>query len=131
MTQNRHARRAAEAIAAKPANRARGEYKLTAGDKVFTLCLSLNAMAEIEDELEIDGLQQLQTALADLSTRKIGVILAALARGGGHEDATADDMRRLNITLQEGIAAISGAFAAAGAFGDAAAQSAQGPAPGN
>jgi hypothetical protein len=133
MTVNRAIRRA-EAAGAKPINRPRGDYLFEVfgdGDvptHSFRLRMTMAALAEIETGLNIDSIAEIQASLESLSSRKIGIILGALARGGG-EDVTDDEMRALPIMVNDAFGAIMGAFTAAGAINGP--QSAGNTAPGN
>lgn len=125
MTQNRTARRAAAAEGRRtPANRARGETVLVipaigGGEpQEFKLCLTLASIAEIEDGLGVDNLQEIESALQSAGSRQFATILAALARGGGH-DVTVEDARRWPITMQDALLAIVSAFRGAGAMTEA------------
>jgi hypothetical protein len=124
MTQPNRATRRREASAARtPVNRARGETVLTVpaigeGEaREYKLCLTLAAIAEIEDGLGVENLQEIETALQSAGSRQFACILAALARGAGH-DVTVDDARRWPITMQDALIAIVGAFKGAGAMTD-------------
>jgi len=140
MTQNRATRRAAAAEGRRtPANAARGETVITVqtrdGEKEFKLCLTLSAIAEIEDGLGVENLQEIEGALQSAGSRQFATILAALARGGGH-DITVDDIRKgWNIGIQDCLVAIVAAFRGAGAMTDGEyredAQSAGEPQAGN
>lgn len=124
---NRAARRREAAV-----NRARGEVTLTVGETVYTLCMTLGAIAEIEDGLGVESLPEIEKKLQTAGSRTFAVLLCALARGGRHEELTVDDVRRWPITMTELSEAIYAAFRGAGAMtdGEAAADSGA-PSPGN
>lgn len=124
MTQASRTIRRRDASAARtPLNRARGETVIrvpSTGDgepREFKLCLTLAAIAEIEDGLGVENLQEIETALQSAGSRQFACILAALARGGGH-DVTVDEARRWPITMQTALIAIVAAFKGAGAMTD-------------
>ena len=73
------------------------------------LCLTLGALAEIETGLGLDGLEALGERMRRLSARDLTVVLAALLRGGGEEDAEA--LAR-SVDPKEGAEAVAAAFAA-------------------
>lgn len=132
MIDNRATRRREAALTRKTAaNGARGETIIAVqtrdGEQEFKLCLTLSAIAEIEDGLGVENLQEIEGVLQSASSRHFATILAALARGGGH-DITVDDIRKgWNISIHECLAGIVAAFKQAGAMSvaeDADAQSA-------
>ena len=102
------------------ANRRRGEVPLDLGGKPYTLCLTLGALAELEDALtagDLVGLAERLTAgrprMADLVA-----LLGAALRGGGH-DCDDDEVRRL--PMAGGLEAIVDALGEVleAAFGEA------------
>ena len=73
-----------------PANRARGEIGALLDGRPYTLCLTLGALAELEDAFGVDDLGALAGRLSKgLSARDVHLILRAGLRGGGH--AVPDD----------------------------------------
>ena len=93
------------------ANTRRGEVSLKLGAERYTLCLTLGALAELEDAF---GVQDL-TALAErfgtgrLSSRDLVTILGLGLRGGGHEFS---DREVSNLALNEGIEPVAQAIVA-------------------
>ena len=69
------------------ANRRRGEVALELGEERYTLCLTLGALAELEDAFGIEGLAALgeRFAQASLTGRDVVRLLAIALRGGGHD----------------------------------------------
>lgn len=67
------------------ANKFRGEVGFEVGDRKFTLCCTLHALAEIQTELGVDGLAGVFEKMRKVSAPDILVMLKALIRGGGHE----------------------------------------------
>lgn len=68
------------------ANRHRGEISAELGGKRVTLCLTLGALAELEDALDCDLFQLCARVEAGhLKARDITCILGAGLRGAGHE----------------------------------------------
>lgn len=93
-------------------NRARGETALTAGGVTYRLCLTLGALAEIEEALDVTGLAALGERMAEPRGADLIAVLAALLRGGGH-DLDTEDVRRLPIDLADAVRAIAAALNAA------------------
>ncbi|MEE1611221.1 gene transfer agent family protein [Microvirga sp. CF3016] len=91
-------------------NRRRGEVALQLGEARYTLCLTLGALAELEDAF---GVQDL-TALAErfgtgrLSSRELLTLLGVALRGGGH---AMSDQEVANLPLDDGIAPVAAALA--------------------
>ena len=94
-------------------NRIRGEAELIAGGKSFRLLLTLGALAEIEDGLELSDLAGIATRLKQARAGDLAVVAAALLRGGGHE-ITPADVLRLPCDLGELVGAVAQAFDRAG-----------------
>jgi Phage tail tube protein, GTA-gp10 len=69
------------------ANRRRGEVGLELGGERYTLCLTLGALAEMEEAFAVDDLQALAARFAGgrLSGRDLIKLLAVALRGGGHD----------------------------------------------
>ena len=91
-------------------NRRRGEVALQFGGTRYTLCLTLGALAELEEAF---GVQDL-TALAErfgtgrLSSRDLLTLLGVALRGGGH---AMDDAEVANLPLHDGIEPVAAALA--------------------
>ncbi len=68
-------------------NRRRGEVGLELGGERYTLCLTLGALAELEDAFGVADLQALGTRFTEggLSSRDLIKLLGVALRGGGHE----------------------------------------------
>lgn len=122
---------AAAAPVAAP-NKYRGEAAITLGDKTFALCLTMNALVEIEETMGVP-LARLGEVLAQPSLKQVRSILGSLIRGGGAKSPTrklpADDEQderpaplsdeevgAYPFALDKAVAAIEAAFAAAGVF---------------
>jgi hypothetical protein len=73
------------------------------------LCLTLGALAEIETGLALDGLETLGERMRRLSARDLMVVLAALLRGGGEDDAEA---AARSADAREAAEAVAAAFTA-------------------
>ena len=78
-------------------NRQRGEVAIDLDGKPHTLCLTLGAMAELEDTLALDNIGALASRFSDgkVSAQDLIPILGAALRGGGHDisDEAAATMR--------------------------------------
>lgn len=102
------------------ANRIRGEVPLELGGQRYTFCLTLGALAELEDALRAGDLAGLAERFGDgkLATRDLIALLGAALRGGGHE-IDADGVARL--PLAGGLEAVTAALGAVllAAFGEA------------
>lgn len=103
------------------ANRRRGEVPLTLGGTRYTLCLTLGALADLEDSLRADDLAGLGQRLAAGRPRTGDLIalLGAALRGGGHA-LTDEEVRRLPLAgamdaLVEALAEVLEAAFGAGA----------------
>lgn len=104
------------------ANRRRGEVPLDLGGRHYTLCLTLGALAELEDALtagDLVGLAERLTA-GRPRTADLVALLGAALRGGGHA-LDDDEVRRL--PMAGGLDAIVDALGEvlAAAFGEATA----------
>jgi hypothetical protein len=101
-------------------NRRRGEVAVELGTKRYTLCLTLGALAELEDAFGAADLVALAERFASgrLSARDLLKLLAVALRGGGH--ALTDD-EVAGLPLDGGIEALAEALGdcLAAAFGSA------------
>ena len=68
-------------------NRRRGEVGLELGGERYTLCLTLGALAELEDAFGVEDLQALAARFAEgrLSGRDLIKLLGVALRGGGSD----------------------------------------------
>lgn len=82
------------------ANRHRGEINAVLNDRQWTLCLTLGALADLEDYFKVDDLPSLAERLSSgkLSAGDVQAILLAGLRGGGHDVDTEEvaEMRTPN-----------------------------------
>lgn len=92
------------------ANRRRGEVALRLGDNNYTLCLTLGALAELEDAFGVEDLMALAERFGTgrLSSRDLLRLLAVALRGGGHD---VSDAEVANLPLPEGIEPVATAVA--------------------
>jgi hypothetical protein len=92
-------------------NPRRGEVALHLGGERYTLCLTLGALAELEQAFGVADLMALAERFASgrLAARDLLTILALALRGGGHllKDAEVAD-----LPLREGIEPVASAIAA-------------------
>ncbi|UMY18557.1 gene transfer agent family protein [Methylobacterium organophilum] len=102
------------------ANRRRGEVPLVLGHERYTLCLTLGALAELEEAFQAADAVALAGRLAEgrLRSRDLIILLGAALRGGGH---ALDDRAVAALPLASGLDAIVRALGEAveAAFGTA------------
>jgi hypothetical protein len=91
-------------------NARRGEVALQLGDRRYTLCLTLGALAELEEAFGVEDLMALaeRFGAGRLSSRDLLALLAVALRGGGHE---LGDGEVANLPLRDGIAPVAAAIA--------------------
>lgn len=91
-------------------NRRRGEVALQLGDTRYTLCLTLGALAELEDAFGVQDLMALTERFGSgrLSSRDLLTLLAVALRGGGH---AMSDAEVAGLPLYEGIEPVAAALA--------------------
>jgi hypothetical protein len=92
------------------ANRRRGEVALRLGDKQYVLCLTLGALAELEEAFGVEDLMALAERFGTgrLSSRDLVRLLAVALQGGGHEVSDTDVA---SLPLSEGIEPVASAIA--------------------
>lgn len=99
---------------AKP-NKQRGEVTIEGpGGEEYKLCLTLGAIAQIEDELGLESLADIDEVLEKPSMKHVLKIFVALLNGGGHTDVTTQDMIAWNVKLPELMRVIRESFSSAG-----------------
>ena len=91
-------------------NRRGGEVALELGGQRYILCLTLGALAELEDAFAVQDLQSLgeRFASGQLSARDLIKILAVALRGGGH---ALTDAEVAALPLDGGLAPLATALA--------------------
>lgn len=91
-------------------NRRRGEVGLDLAGERYTLCLTLGALAELEDAFAVEDLQALGERFASgrLCARDLVKILAVALRGGGHALTDADVA---SMPIEGGLELLAGALA--------------------
>ncbi len=92
------------------ANRRRGEVALQLGDTRYTLCLTLGALAELEDAFGVQDPMALTERFGTgrLSSRDLLTLLAVALRGGGHG---LSDAEVASLPLHDGIEPVAAALA--------------------
>jgi len=91
-------------------NRRRGEVALQLGETRYSLCLTLGALAELEDAFGVQDLIALgqRFGTGRLSSRDLLTLLAIALRGGGH---AMSDAQVANLPLHDGIEPVAAALA--------------------
>lgn len=91
-------------------NKRRGEVALQLGGKSYILCLTLGALAELEEAFGVEDLMALAERFGTgrLSSRDLLRLLAVALRGGGH---TMSDAEVASLPLTEGIGPVASAIA--------------------
>ena len=84
------------------ANKRRGEVEFKTGGKTYIMCMTLNAMAEIEDAFELESISDLGNAFTGgkIKTRNLIALLGALLRGGG-EDLTNEEVGNFDLEAMD------------------------------
>ena len=91
-------------------NKRRGEVPLQLGDRRYTLCLTLGALAELEEAFGAEDLMALAERFGTgrLSSRDLIMLLAVAMRGGGHD---LSDAEVAGLPLADGIEPVAAAIA--------------------
>lgn len=92
------------------ANRRRGEVSATVAGRRFTLCLTLGALAELEDAFGVDDLGALAARFGSgrLSSRDLVRLFGAGLRGGGQP---VSDREVADMAVAESLGDIAAAVA--------------------
>ena len=82
------------------ANHARGETQIEVdGVGTVKLCMTVGAMAELEDHFEVENIQEvMQKVGSNPSSRNMAAILKALMVGTEHADKPVDEIRKWPIS---------------------------------
>lgn len=100
------------------ANKQRGEATMKGPEgKEYTLCLTLGAVAQIEEELGVDSLTEIDGVFEKARMKDVITILVALLQGGGNSDITRSSMMAWPLDMKEMMEGIRAAFNNAG-FGE-------------
>ncbi|EIM25480.1 gene transfer agent family protein [Microvirga lotononidis] len=91
-------------------NRRRGEVALQLGETRYTLCLTLGALAELEEAFGVQDLTALGERFGSgrLSSRDLLALLGAALRGGGQ---ALSDAEVAKLPLHDGIEPVAAALA--------------------
>jgi len=97
------------------ANKQRGEVKVKGPEgKDYKLCLTLGAIAQIEEDLGVESLTKIDEVMKNARMRDVLTIFVALLNGGGHKEVTSKDMIDWDVTIKELMVVIRECFNAAG-----------------
>ncbi|NBJ11509.1 gene transfer agent family protein [Microvirga arsenatis] len=91
-------------------NRRRGEVALQLGGTRYTLCLTLGALAELEDAFGVEDLMALAERFGTgrLSSRDLLTLLVVALRGGGQP---LSDAEVAGLPLHDGVEPVAAALA--------------------
>ena len=95
-------------------NRVRGDAPIRIDGVERCLRLTFGALAEIENALDVADLGELGARLSKLGAADLMLVLAALLRGGG-EDEAALHIDKARVDLAEATRAVADAFRGASA----------------
>ncbi len=93
----------------KTLNQIRGETAICVDGQNHNLCLTLGALAEIEDALGGGSFEKLQERLKSPSISDVLIILHALLRGGGSA-ITLELLKASDVDVHKATKAIAKAF---------------------
>lgn len=97
------------------ANKQRGEVMIQGPEgKEYKLCLTLGAIAQIEDGLGVESLTEIDKVMEKARMRDVLTIFVALLNGGGNKEITSRDMIDWDVSIQELMEVIRQCFSAAG-----------------
>lgn len=100
------------------ANKQKGEVSIEGPDgETYRLCLTLGAIAQIEEGLGVKSLLDIQSVMGEPSMGHLLTIFVAMLNGGGHTEITKKDMMVWDVKFVELSEKIKECFAASG-FGD-------------
>lgn len=94
-------------------NPQRGEVTIDGPEGELKLCLTLGAVAQLEEALGIDSLTEIESVLKKASMKHLIHIIKALAAGGGNP-LTDDQMMTWQVDLKSVMGKIQECFVAAG-----------------
>lgn len=96
-------------------NKARGEISIKGPDgEQWIMCLTLGAISQLEEELEIDSLVNIDEVIGENPKFKVlMIILCALLAGGGHTiRPDSEEMMTWKVDLKEVMEKVRDCFAA-------------------
>lgn len=82
--------------------------------KSYNMCLTLGAIAQIEDQLGLESLVDIDQVMQKPSMKHLLTIFVALLNGGGDKSITKDDMIDWDIGFKDLMSKIRDTFEAAG-----------------
>ncbi|HAH08687.1 MAG TPA: gene transfer agent family protein [Alphaproteobacteria bacterium] len=94
-------------------NAARGEVPLTIGGRTYRLCLTLGALAQLEEAFGAPDLDALGARLNAPSMRDLLLVLRALLAGGG-EAVSDEELAQWPMDIKAIAAAIAETFGRSG-----------------
>lgn len=94
-------------------NKQRGEITIEGPEGELKLCLTLGAIAQLEDGLGIDSLTEIESVLKKASMKHMILIVKALCAGGGNP-LTDEQMMTWQVDLQSIMGKVQECFIAAG-----------------
>lgn len=95
------------------ANKQRGEVTIEGPEGELKLCLTLGAIAKLEDDLGIESLTEIDTVLEKASSKHLIKITQALLAGGGNT-LSDEQMMTWQVDFQQLMEKIQECFKAAG-----------------
>ena len=94
-------------------NHARGEVTLTVNGKPRPMMLTLGAIAEIEDELQM-GIGAIGEVMQEGRLKPMLIVVYWMLKAGGWHELTKDDRLQMKFDLQEAMEAFKAAFQVSG-----------------
>lgn len=91
-------------------NSVRGEHELILHGQTFRLCLTLQALAEMEDTLGIEDLTKIQEALSKPRVGTILKMVSALMIGAGHTKEEVQVFASLPLDMSADLQLITAAM---------------------
>jgi hypothetical protein len=97
------------------ANKQRGEVTIKGPEgKEYKLCLTLGAIAQIEEGLGVESLTKIDEVMSKARMRDVLTIFVALLNGGGNKEITSKDMIDWDVSIKDLMEVIRQCFNAAG-----------------
>lgn len=100
------------------ANKARGEISIDTPKGKLKLCLTMRAMAELEEALGIESLAEIGSKLAKPNSKSLVTILTILIHGGGNKEITEEEIWDWPFDMAAFTDAVTAAFSASGISDD-------------
>lgn len=97
------------------ANKQRGEVRVEGpGGKGYKMCLTLGAIAQIEEDLGVESLTKIDEVGSQARMQDVITIFVALLNGGGNTEITRRDMISWDVPIPDLMGKIRECFTAAG-----------------